>query len=158
PIEARLEGKALAGARGAHAEVTLRTTATLRALLRGPLDGAQLAHAPIELRAALAALPLAALAPLAPGLPRLEGTVAAQGALTGTAAEPNGTAAVDVAGAASTRFPPTDARIELGVDRGSVTGRARVARKGRTMLAAEGRLGARWQSLRDPAALGGAPF
>jgi translocation and assembly module TamB len=158
PISARFEAASLAGAHGARGELTLRTPLSLRDILRAPGDRARLARAPIDLAGAIEALPLAALAPFAPRLPRLQGTASAKLALAGTVAEPTGTATIDVAGAASSRFPPTDARVELGIDHDAITARARVTRKEHALLAVEGRLGARWQSLRDPAALGGAPL
>ena len=49
--------------------------------------------------------------------------------------------AVDVAGATTQRFPPTDARIELDFEGGAVAARARVVRERRPLLALTSQVG-----------------
>ena len=74
-------------------------------------------------RGTLDRLPLAALARVAgPPRARRRDAVVAPVGLPARSRSPKGTVAIDVAGAADERFPPTDARIELDFDGGAVRG------------------------------------
>jgi translocation and assembly module TamB len=124
----------------AHFEVTAPLSPA--ALLRRPPTAAALARTSFEARGTLERLPIEAVARLA-GYPlRAGGTVSAELAMKGTAAEPQGTLALDVAGATMPHVPPTDARVEVDLAGDSVAARARITRKSRPLVAAEARVGA----------------
>jgi translocation and assembly module TamB len=88
---------------------------------------------------------------------RIGGTLSSQLSVTGTAAEPHGTVAVDVAGATGPRFPPTDARIEVDLD-GGIAARIRVVRQRHPLLALESRVGVPLGRLLDRTRLADAPI
>ena len=142
----------------ARTNIDITTPLSLRSILRQPPDAATFMRTPFEIRGNLDRLPLAVLARAASRPERVAGTLSSEVAVSGTIAELKGTIAVDVAGAAMGRFPPTDARIELDFDPGAVEARARVTRKGRPLLAAETRVGAPLGGLLRPARLAVAPL
>jgi translocation and assembly module TamB len=140
----------------AHLEVA--APLSLAALLRRPPTAAALARTPFEASGTLDRLPIEALARLAGQPGRVGGTVSAKLALKGTAGEPQGTLAVDVAGATMPRVPPTDTRLEVDFDGHAVAARARVTRRSRPLVALEGRVEASPGDLAKPARLEAAPI
>ena len=117
-----------------------------------PSTGALL-RTPFEVHGDIDRLPLSVLGKVAGYPSPVGGTLSAKIAVSGTAADPKGNVGVDVAGATTGRFPPTDARLELDFERRAIETRARVVRKGRPLLAVVARLGDR---PRGPAAPGSA--
>jgi translocation and assembly module TamB len=122
----------------ARSEIEITTPLSLRTILHHPPDADALARTRFDVKGTLDKLPLAMLGRAA-GRGRVGGTLSAKLAVTGTVENPKGSVEIDVAGASADRFPPTDARIELGLD-GAVDARARVVRKGRPLLALEARV------------------
>ena len=108
----------------ARTNIDITTPLSLRSILRQPPDAATFMRTPFEVRGNLDRLPLAVLARAAGRRERVAGTLSSEVAVSGTIAELKGTVAIDVAGAAMGRFPPTDARIELDFDPGAVEARA----------------------------------
>ena len=157
PLGARVEASGPPGA-PAHAVVEISTALSLRAILHRPPTAAALTRASMNVRGDVDRFPLASLARLSPDLPRLTGTLSLHLALSGTVLAPQGTLAADVAGAAGDRFPPTDARVELAIDRDAIEARARVVRKGHPLLASTAHLGAGPRDLGNLAALASAPL
>src|SRR4029079_7981216 len=99
-----------------RARVDLTTDLSLSGVLRRPPTVDVLERTPFEIKGTLDRVPLADLARAAGYASRVGGTLSSQLSVTGTAAEPHGTVAVDIAGATGPRFPPTDARIEGDLD------------------------------------------
>jgi translocation and assembly module TamB len=141
----------------ARTRIDIKTPLSLRSILHHPPSAAALARTPFEVEGKLDRLPLAVLAHAAGTRARVGGTLSANLAITGTASDPEGTIALDVAGATTGRFPPTDARVEVDLDSRAVSARARVVRKGRPLLAAETRVGLSVASLLRPERFAAAP-
>ena len=141
----------------ARTRIDITTPLSLRSILDHPPTGAALARTRFEIEGSVDRLPLAVLARAASYPERVGGTMSAKLAVSGTMAEPEGTIGIDVAGATTGRFPPTDARVELEFDPRAVEARARVLRKGAPLLAAEARVGVALGGLLRPARLADAP-
>ena len=138
--------------------IDVSTPLSLRSILRRPPTAAALARTPFEVKGTVDRLPLALLAHAAGYPERVGGTLSANLSVTGTAAAPEGTVAVDVAGATTGRFPPTDARVEVDFGDRGIDARARVVRRSVALLAAEGRFGAPLGALVEPSRLAAAPI
>ncbi len=154
PLEARLQ----VTAGGAHTVIDLKTPLSLRAALRHPPTPETLARTPIEVRGDVDRLPLTVLAQLGRYAPPVGGTLTSHIAISGTALDPRGTVTADVVGATSQGFPPTDARLELQLDRHAIDAHVRVLRERHPLLALEAHLGAGIPALRSPALLADAPL
>ncbi|HEY7374656.1 MAG TPA: translocation/assembly module TamB domain-containing protein [Polyangia bacterium] len=143
----------------ARTRIDVTTPLSLRAILRRPPTAEALARTRFELRGTIERLPLSVLARAAGGAApaHVRGTLSSTLSVTGTPSEPQGKIAVDVAGAATDRFPPTDARVEADFERGAVAARVRVVRRDQPLLAVETRLGAPLGELARPARLAAAP-
>ena len=142
----------------ARTQIDITTPLSLRSILRRPPTAATVASTPFEVKGTLDRLPLSLLAHAAGSPERVGGTLSANLSVKGTAADPEGTIAADVAGATTGRFPPTDARIEVDVGGRGVDARARVTRRSGALLAAEAHLGASPGALARPARLAAAPI
>jgi len=140
-----------------RARVDLTTDLSLSGVLRRPPTVDVLERTPFEIKGTLDRVPLADLARAAGYASRVGGTLSSQLSVTGTAAEPHGTVAVDIAGATGPRFPPTDARIEVDLD-GGIAARVRVVRKRHPLLALESRVGVPVGRLLDRTQLATAPI
>ena len=140
--------------------IDVTTPLSLRSILRlrRPPDAAALARTRFEVKGTLDRLPLAALARAAGRPGHFGGALSANLSVSGTLQDPEGTVAIDVAGASAERFPATDARIELGFDDRAVDARARVVRKGHPLLAAEARVESPVRRLLSRAELATAPL
>jgi translocation and assembly module TamB len=158
PLEARLEVSALGASTSARTAVTLKTPLSLQAALRGPPTAATLARLPFKLQGDLERLPLGLLAQLARYRPPVGGTLTSHFALSGTALDPRGSLTVDILGATTGTLPPTDARLELDLERHAVDARVRVLGNQHPLLAAVLHLGEGIPALRDPALLVSAPI
>ena len=154
PLETRL----LITAGGAHTVIDLETPLSLRAALRHPPTPEALARTPIEVRGDVDRLPLAVLAQLGRYAPPVGGTLSSHIAISGTALDPLGSVTADVVGATSQGFPPTDARLEVQLDRHAIEAHVRVLRERHPLLALEAHLGAGIPALRSPALLADAPL
>jgi translocation and assembly module TamB len=157
PLEARLEVSAL-GASSARTVVALETPLSLQAALRGPPTAATLARLPFELQGDLERLPLGLLAEIARYRPPVGGTLTSHFALSGTALDPRGSLTVDILGATTRSVPPTDARLEIDLERHAVDARVRVLGNRHPLLAGVLHLGEGIPALRDPALLVSAPI
>jgi translocation and assembly module TamB len=142
----------------ARTRVDITTPLSLRSILRRPPTAAALARTPFEVAGTLDRLPLSLLAHAAGYAEPVGGTLSAKLSVKGTAADPEGTIAADVAGATTGRFPPTDARIEADFGDRGVDARARVVRRSSPLLAVEGHFGASPGALARPALLAAAPI
>ena len=140
--------------------IDVTTPLSLRSILqlRRPPDASALARTRFEVKGTLDRLPLAALARAAGRPGRFGGALSANLSVSGTLQDPEGTVAIDVAGASAERFPATDARIELGFDDRAVDARARVVRKGHPLLAAEARVASPVHRLLSREQLAAAPL
>ena len=169
PSRARLEstragtpggGSASAAATQAptHSWLTVETPLSLQRLLHRPPSRAELEGTPVEVAGDIQRLPLALLGQLAGYQPAVGGVLSSHLALSGTARDPLGSLTMDVQGATTGRFPPTEARVELQLDHRAVEARVRVVRKQHPLLALVARVGASALALRDPARLQDAPL
>ncbi|HET6146137.1 MAG TPA: translocation/assembly module TamB domain-containing protein [Polyangia bacterium] len=158
PTEAHLEIARVGGAGEAATKVAVKTPLSLRRLLHRAPTAEELQRTAVEVSGEVAHLPLAALAQLARYPSKVGGELSSRLALSGTMLDPRGQASVDVSGATTGRFPPTDARLELDLDPRSVEARLRVARRQHALLALIAHVGASPASLRTPAALVAAPI
>jgi translocation and assembly module TamB len=144
------------------AELEATSPLSLRTLLHRRPDAATLARTPVELTGHVAKVPLAMLRKMLGdpvGLPPFSaGTLSLQLAARGSAVEPSGTLAIDLAGVTSLRIPATDARVELKLDRKSTEANVRVVRLGHPLLALVARLGAGVGALDDRRRLAEAPL
>ena len=140
-----------------HARIDLTTDLSLSGVLRRPPTVDALKRTPFEIKGTVDRVALADLARVAGHASRIGGTLSSQLSVTGTAAAPHGTVAVDVAGATGPRFPPTDARIEVDLD-GGIAARVRVVRQRRPLLALESRVGVPLGRLLDGTHLADAPI
>src|SRR5262249_21830039 len=131
PSEAHLDLTAPRGAGSARARLSLRTPLRLGDVLRKPPGAAALARTPIDVSGEIDQVPLALLAPLAPHLPRLEGTLSSRIALSGPARAPTGSLFVSVDNVAAGGLHPTDGRVAAEVRAGPVQAHARLLRAGR---------------------------
>ena len=160
PTRARLDVARIAGGdAAAQTHLSVETPLSLqRVLHRAPtLD--ELMRTPLEVTGDVASLPLAVPAQLARYPSKVGGALSSHLAFSGTALDPRGRIGVDVAGATTGRFPPTDARVEVDLDRHAVELRARVVRKQHALLALIARVGVGPAALRAPlSALGNAPL
>ena len=126
----------------ARTSIDITTPLSLRSILRQPPDAATFARTPFDIGAtSIGCRSRCSRAPPA-GPSASPARCRRSWRSPARLPAPKGTVAIDVAGAAMGRFPPTDARIELDFDPGAVDARARVTRKGRPLLAAETRVGA----------------
>ncbi|HLK90831.1 MAG TPA: translocation/assembly module TamB domain-containing protein [Polyangia bacterium] len=140
------------------ATLTASTSLTLRALLERRPSRAALLRTPFEIEGQIERAEVARLAKLA-GLRGIRGgTLSIHVAARGTAREPTGTVALDLNGVAADRFPATDARLELTLDRRATLAHLRVVRLGHPLLALEARLGADVAALADRHRLVEAPL
>jgi translocation and assembly module TamB len=133
-----------------------KTPLSLRSIARQPPRAAALLRTSFDVSGNIQRLPLASVAQLLGDRlpPPVGGTISADIALSGTADDPRGKLAVDLAGASSGRFPATDGRLELALDAKAIEARVRVVRQGHPLLAAVASLGAGLDTLRAaPAAL-----
>jgi translocation and assembly module TamB len=159
PTSARLEIANVGGAgAAAHTQLNIKTPLSLQRLLRRPPTAAELQQTQVEVAGEVASLPLAVLAQLARYPRTISGVLSSHLALSGTALDPRGKASVDVTGAATGRFPPTDARFELDLTHDAVDARVRIVRKQHALLALIAHVGAAPALLRTPAALVNAPL
>ena len=126
----------------ARTRIDVTTPLSLHALLHRPPTAAALMRTPFTVKGTIDRVPLAVLAHAAGRTEHVAGSLSSTISITGTAAAPEGTVAVDIAGAALDRFPPTDARLELTFADRAVEARARVVRRGAPLLAAESRVDA----------------
>jgi translocation and assembly module TamB len=161
PSRARLEVANIAGATAtaggpAQTRITIQTPLSLQRLLRKAPTSDELMHVPLQLTGDVERLPLAVVAQLARyrSSTHVGGTLSSHVAISGTALDPKGTLTLDVGGATSGRFPPTDARVELDLDPHAVEARVRVVRKQHALLALVARVGvgagAGVAAVRDP--------
>jgi len=141
----------------ARTRIDVETPLSLRAVLRRPPTAASLARLPLTIKGTVDRLPLAMLARAAGYQERVGGSLSANLEITGTASDPEGTIAVDVAGATTGRFPATDARLELDLRDQAVEARARVVRRSQALLSLEARVGGAPAALLHPARLATAP-
>ena len=141
----------------ARARIDVETPLSLRAVLRRPPTAAALTRMPLTIKGTIDRLPLAVLARAAGYRETVGGSLSANLSITGTAADPEGTVAVDVTGATTGRFPATDARLELDVRDQSVEARARVVRRSLALLSLEARVGGSPGALLQPGRLAAAP-
>jgi translocation and assembly module TamB len=146
------------GSAAAHAVVDLKTPLSLRAFLRRPPTPEALARTPFEVRGDLDRLPLGLLAQLAPKNTPVGGTLSSHLVFSGTARDPRGKLTADVVGATAKGVPPTDARLELELDRHAIDAHVRVLRQQHPLLALEAHLGAGVAVLQTPALLADAPL
>ncbi|HZL16732.1 MAG TPA: translocation/assembly module TamB domain-containing protein [Polyangia bacterium] len=142
----------------AQAHLVLDTELGLRDLFQHPPTPEALTHQRITLTGDVDRVPLAQLAKLGGYGPPVAGTLATHFSFSGTARAPTGHLTADVSGASTGRFPPTDARIEVDLDRTAIALRTRVTRKGHPLLAAVGRIDATPGELRDKERLAAAPI
>ena len=161
PSQARVEITNIAGAAAptggaaqAQTRLTIQTPLSLQRLLRKPPTGDDLLRVPVQVTGDLDRLPLAVVAQLAryrssPSAP-VGGTLSSHLAMSGTALEPRGSLTLDVSGATSGRFPPTDARVEVQLDAHAVEAHVRVVRKQHALLALIARVGVGAGALRTP--------
>jgi len=149
-------GAAIAAAAGSN-QVSIETALSLGSILRRPPDLPALMRTRFDLRGELDRVPLERLAELGRYPAPVGGTLSLHLAATGTALDPRGTVVLDVTGATSGRFPPTDGHLEAAFDDRRVLANLRVQRKGARLLAAEASLGAAPRALADPAALAASP-
>ncbi|HVV53019.1 MAG TPA: hypothetical protein VHO06_25390, partial [Polyangia bacterium] len=144
--------------RAAPATLTATTPLSLRALLRGPPDTRTLLRTPVTIDGQVEKASLPALAALAGVRGIHGGTLTLHLSARGTALDPTGTLAVDLAGVTTRRVPATDARVELTLDRRATQANVRVVRAGHPLLALVARLGADVGALADRARLAEAPL
>lgn len=141
-----------------HATVVqIETALSLRSILRRPPTAQALLRTHFDLRADVEELPLALLAELERYPDPVGGQLSLHAALSGTALAPRGTLALDVAGASTGKFPPTDGHLEAAFNERESTASVRVLRKQATLLQAEAKLGAGLAAWRAPTALAAAP-
>lgn len=140
------------------ASLTATTPLSLRALLRARPGPRALLRTPFQVEGQIERASLATAAKLA-GLTAVSGgTVSLRLAARGTALDPTGTLAIDLAGASGPRFPATDGRVELTLDRRATQANVRLLRLGHPLLALQARLGAGAPALADRARLAEAPL
>jgi translocation and assembly module TamB len=144
-------------ATAADSEIRLETPLSLKSLMRRLPDSEALLRTRFEVHADVDRLPLATLAELAGSPARVGGNLTLHLAAVGTALAPRGTVVLDLAGAASGKFPPTDGHLEAAFDDRQLTTKLTVSRKEQTLVAAEARVGAGTRDLRAPARLAAAP-
>ena len=91
--------------------------------------------------------------------PEPEGTLSSHFEISGSADDPRGQLALDVAGASvGQRFPPTDARVEVDLSNRLVDARVRVVRRQHALLALTAHLGAGLDALGDLERIASAPL
>jgi len=117
------------------ASLTVTTPLSLRALLRDRPGRRALLRTPFQVDGQIERAALAPLATLA-NLPAIRGgSVSIRLAARGTALDPTGTLAIDLAGVTGPRFPATDGRVELTLDRRATQANVRLLRLGHTEIA-----------------------
>lgn len=158
PSNARLELTPIAAAGGGKLSLGLKTPLSLRTMMRRPPTAETLLRTPFELRGDVDRLPLQTLALLARRKDRVAGTVSAHVEVSGSAAAPTGTLAVDVDGAAAGSFPPTNARVEVDLARHAIDARVRIVRKQHPLLALTAHVDGELAELRSPERAAAAPL
>jgi len=143
----------------AHTRIDITSPLSVRSLLRRPPSAAELARTRFEVKGTIDRLPLAVLARALGRSGRVGGTLSSTLSVAGTVSAPEGQIGVDLAGASADRYPPTDARIEIDLERDAIAARVRVVRRQRALLAIESRLGLPVGGLLHPtpSRLGAAP-
>ncbi|MES1206141.1 MAG: translocation/assembly module TamB domain-containing protein [Pseudomonadota bacterium] len=160
-LVAAVAGAARAGGTAApgRATVKIRAAQSLRALLAlRPPQLAQLLRTRFEVKGDIDRLPLAGVALLAGYHPAVGGVLSLHADLTGTALSPRGTLSLDVAGATSGRFPPTDGRVVAVLGEHQTTARIEIDRNRKRLLEIDARLDASAARLTNVAALADAPL
>jgi hypothetical protein len=158
PLTASLEATRIAGAAGGKASFALSTPLSLRTLLHRPPTADRLLRTPVDLKGDVDRLPLQTVALLVGHKETVAGTVSSHLEVSGSAANPKGSLALDIAGAARPpRFPPTDARVEVELG-DAIDARVRIVRKQRALLALVAHLDAGVAALREPERLAAAPI
>jgi hypothetical protein len=161
PLSVSVDATRFGGGTGGALSVKLKTPLSLRTLMRRPPTKARLMRTPIEVTGDLDRLPLKTIALLANvnRKPELGGTLSSHFELSGSASDPRGQLALDVAGAsAGPRFPPTDARVEIDVASRATDARVRVVRRQRALLSLTAHLGAGPDALADLARITSTPL
>jgi autotransporter translocation and assembly factor TamB len=159
PLAAALDVSGLGGGKDGSLSVKLTTPLSLRTVLRHPPTTARLLRTPVEVTGDLDRLPLKTVAMLVGRKPEPEGTLSSHFEISGSAAEPRGQLALDVAGASvGARFPPTDARVEVDLAGRSIDARVRVVRRQHALLSLTARLEAGLDALTDVEQLASAPL
>ena len=138
-------------------DVTAKTEASIRSLLRRPPSGDALARMPIEAKVDVMRVSLPLAGKLMNPPVRAAGTVALHVDLRGTAQKPHGTLAVDVAGLKTDKIPATDARVEATLDEATQLN-VRIVQAGHALLALKAHAAAGLDALRDRAAWAGIPI
>ncbi|HVT06565.1 MAG TPA: hypothetical protein VHO67_03870, partial [Polyangia bacterium] len=158
PIALRLHANgASGGVLTGPVDVTARTRATIRGVLRQPPTGESLTRLPIDAKVDLVRVSLPAVGKLLNPPVRVQGSVAVHADVRGTAQKPQGTLAVDVMGLQTPKVPATDARIEATLDDATQLN-VRVVRAGHALLALKAHAAAGLDALRDRAAWAGIPI
>jgi translocation and assembly module TamB len=140
------------------ASLTATTPLSLRALVRARPGRSALLRTPFQVDGQIERASLAPAAKLA-GLSAVSGgTASVRLAARGTALDPTGTLTVDLAGVTGARFPATDGRVELTLDRRATLANVRLLRLGHPLLALQAKLGADASALGDRARLDEAPL
>jgi translocation and assembly module TamB len=158
PIALRLHANGAAGGLlTGPLDVTAKTGASIRSLLRHPPNAATIARLPIEAHVDLRRLSLPAVGKLLNPPVRAQGTLALHADLRGTAEKPHGTLAVDLAGVKTDRIPATDARIEATLDEATHLN-VRIVQSHHALLALKAHAAAGLDALRNRAAWPGIPI
>ncbi len=153
PLVVTAEGRPF----GAPARLEARAPLSIRDLMRGQV---KLAALPFEVTMLAPRVPLATVARLLGRDDLRDGVLSIEGSASGPATQPSGRLDVRVQGAAGPGFPPTDARVELSAGKGvrGAVFRMEVARQGRMLATATGRLRSATTDLVRTEAVASAPL
>lgn len=153
PIGVRVQASGAAGGvLAGPLSLTVATKESIRSLLRHRPTADTLTRLPFEAQLDVKHVALAPAGKLAKLPAPIEGTLALQARVHGTAESPEGTVSIDLSGVRSRKIPPTDGRVELTLGDRATQLNVRVLQAQHPLLALEARVEAGLQRLRDRAA------